>query len=300
MPVFFRRVAPLFLLLALLTLCACGLSANGPAGASVTPSFSNAVDPAISASHQLSIHYIDVGQGDAALLQLPGGKTCLIDAGPGSRKEALLDYLDEAGVTYIDYLIATHPHEDHIGGMQAALERYDVGTIVMPRVNHTTKVYTNLLETIRAQGKTVVTAKAGVTLFSEGGAEAVLLSPTGETYSDLNAYSAVLQLTYGSTSFLFMGDLPEAQEKTLSGLKHCDVLKVGHHGSRTSTGEALLSAVTPVNAVISLGEGNSYGHPHQEALQRLQNAGAIVWRTDEDGTITVVTTGDQVSIKTVR
>jgi len=245
-------------------------------------------------------HFIDVGQGDACLVELPGGQTILIDGGSRAAGEKLLSYLREQGVERIDYLIATHPHEDHIGGLIGVVERMEIGKIYMPRVAHTTRTYEQFLEAIQAKGLKITAARAGVTVDTGEGVEAVFVAPCREDYKELNDHSAVLKLTYGQVSFLFTGDAEaEAEQDMLAGGADlaAQVLKAGHHGSSTSSSEAFLRAVQPQIAVISAGKDNSYGHPHREVLERLTSLGVEILRTDLAGDIVI--TADRQGIVAV-
>lgn len=247
----------------------------------------------------LMVEFIDVGQGDASLIHLPDGKTMLIDAGERKEGARVLEVLEEQGITRLDYVIGTHPHTDHIGGLQAVIETIDIGKIYMPKKMHTTKTFENLLQAISEKGLKVNTAKAGVTVLEEQGLFAAFVAPNGDDYEELNDYSAVLRLTFGTTSFLFTGDAEAVSEHEMLAEGHslsAEVLKVGHHGSTTSNTVAFLNAVSPTHAVISCGEDNSYGHPHQQILKRLSALDATVWRTDKQGTVTVTSDGTTLTV----
>jgi competence protein ComEC len=255
------------------------------------------------ASADVAVHFIDIGQGDAELIMLPGGKTLLIDAGDNGQETRLLSYLQNAGVSRIDYLVGTHPHADHIGGMREVVDRFPVGRIFMPRVSHTSKTYIDLLKAIDAKGLSIETARQGKLLFDENGVRAEFLAPNSDAYQDLNNYSAVLRLDYRDVSFLFTGDaeaLSENEMLAAGGNLQADILKAGHHGSSTSTSQKFLKAVSPSCAVISCGKGNSYGHPHAETLKKLEKSGVQVFRTDEMGTIIMETDGKNINIKKER
>lgn len=249
------------------------------------------------------MHFIDVGQGDAELVLLPGGKTLLIDAGDNGQEDRLLSYLRSAGIVRIDYLVGTHPHADHIGGMQEVINAFPVGKIFMPKVTHTSKTYLNLLKAIDEKGLSIETARQGKLLFDENSVRAEFLAPCSDTYEDLNNYSAVIRLAYKDTSFLFTGDAEALSENEMLSANvnlQANVLKTGHHGSSTSTSQNFLKAVSPSCAVISCGKGNSYGHPHEEILKKLEKAGVQVFRTDEMGTIIIETDGKNFNIKKER
>jgi len=251
---------------------------------------------------RLTAVFLDVGQGDSCLFLLPDGTSMLIDAGPRSAKDAVVNSLKESGIEKIDYLVFTHPHEDHIGGGVAVLEEFDVGQIYMPRTSHTTKTYEDLLLAIKDKGLSITEAKAGKTVVDTTDLKAFFLGPT-KNYEDLNNCSAVLCLTYGKVTFILTGDAESEAEKDMlvaARVPDADVLKVGHHGSATSTSDEFLDAIDPEVAVISVGKDNSYGHPAQKILDRLAKAGVDVYRTDLHGTVTLTTNGRDVEVKTER
>lgn len=246
----------------------------------------------------LVVHFIDVGQGDSILIQLPSNGNMLIDAGDNDKGQVVVDYLKKQGVNRIDYLVATHPHADHIGGMDDVIDELDIGDIYMPRVEHTTKTYMDVLEAIDRKGLKIKIAKEGVAIPIEG-VSAKILAPNEELKSDnLNDYSVVIRLTYGQTAFLFQGDAEKRTEESIlesdSNIK-ADVIKLGHHGSTTSNSPDYIEAVEPDYAVIMLGEGNKYGHPHKEILALMDEKGIIVYRTDKDGNIVAVSDGKKIS-----
>ena len=251
------------------------------------------------------VYFLDVGQGDSELIQLPDGKTVLIDAGTRATAEELSAQLGAMGVEKIDYLIATHPHEDHIGGMAQIVTDFEIGKIYAPKVadsqTPTTKVYENFLTAVSEKGLKITAAKGGDVIFDENGAKLEVFAPNSDRYSDLNSYSIVAKFTYGETSFLFTGDAEADSEQEMVDMGYAlksDVLKCGHHGSETSTSAAFLSAVAPEAAVISCGAGNDYGHPHEKTLTALEDAGVTIYRTDEQGTILAESDGQEVTFQT--
>ena len=288
-----RIVSGVLTLLLLLSLCACSLPVSLPDSNSVP-------EKAAADGSAMQVTFLDVGQGDCELIVLPDGKTILIDAGESKSADDIISFLEGQGISRLDYVIATHPHADHIGGMQEVIEAFDVGEIYLPRVEHDTKTYENLLLAVQEKGLRVHTAKDGVSLMEEGGVSAQFVAPCADRYKDLNNYSAVLRLTYGDVSFLFMGDAEQESEEQITAEVSADIIKLGHHGSSTSSSQAFLEAVSPAVAVISCGEGNSYGHPHEETLQTLDRLGIESYRTDQDGTVTVTTDGTAYSIETAK
>lgn len=217
----------------------------------------------------LSVHYIDVGQGDSEFLELPNGETMLIDACPQSASDTVVNYISDLGYTSINYVIATHPHEDHIGGIPAVFEAFDVQSIYMPNATNNTKIFGRLLDAIEAEGIQITETVAGMDIVSFEDFEIISLAPSGGEQSNLNNYSIVLKATFGNRDFLFLADAEHEEIEEITGDMQADVLKVGHHGSDTSTSVYLLDAVQPQFAIISCGEGNSYGLPHQQTLDLL-------------------------------
>lgn len=246
---------------------------------------------------QLTVHFLDVGQGDSILIQFPNDSVMLVDAGPDGNGAPVISYLQQQGVNKIDYLVATHPHADHIGGMTAVIKEFEIDKVYMPKVTHTTKIYEDLLLAIKEKGLKITPAHAGLDILDQNGLQVTFAAPCSSNYDSLNNYSAVVKIQYGSTSFLLTGDAEEISEQEMldEGMDlQADVLKVGHHGSSSSTTPAFLKSVAPKYAVISAGAENKYGHPHQETLDHLADAGVIVCRTDQDGTIVFVSDGEQV------
>jgi len=255
---------------------------------------------------ELVVTFLDVGQADAALIQVPNGTNILIDAGNNEDGKFLTSYLKNKGIEKIHILIGTHPHEDHIGGMDNVIEEFAIGQVIMPKVTHTTKTFEDVLVAIEKKGLKIKEGKAGVKLeLGEMAAglppiAAEIIAPQSRQYEDLNNYSVVLRLVYGSQAFLFTGDAEELSEKEMLAAQtdlQAQVLKVGHHGSNSSTTQEFLAKVKPEYAIISVGKDNDYGHPKEAVLKRLTKAGAAIYRTDELGTIKVITDGTVLKIE---
>jgi competence protein ComEC len=246
----------------------------------------------------LTVHFIDVGQADAALVEC-GGQAMLIDGGNAADSSLVVSYLKGQGVEYLDYVVCSHAHEDHVGGLSGPLNACTVGAVLAPVTQYDSKVFSDFVKYTQQQGLTVTVPRAGDT-FSLGDARVTVLGPVAE-YEQTNNTSLVLRLDYGQTSFLFTGDMEREAEEGLvaSGSDlSATVLKVGHHGSNTSSSYVFLRAVLPAYAVISVGADNSYGHPHQEVLSRLYDAQTTVYRTDQQGTVVAVSDGAQVTFTT--
>lgn len=277
----------LSLLLAAVMLCSCSIDVQLGNGY-----------PDAAEEGTLAVHFLDIGQGDSIYLELPNGETMLIDAAENYYGEGIIDYIEHTGHDEIDYLVATHPHSDHIGSMSYIVRNFTVNAVYMPKAVTNTKTYENLLEAIRKKGLKITNAKAGVTVLSEDDLTIEVLAPV-TIDDDLNNCSIVLKITYGDKSFLFTGDAETEEFSTIKADMSANVLKVGHHGSRTSTTKEILKRIQPDIAVISCGEDNEYGHPHKSTLDFLKKAGCErVYRTDTDGTVTVTSDGETISVET--
>ena len=268
---------------------------------------SSAADPADiitdgSTEGYLRVHFIDVGQGDSILIQA-GEQAMLVDAGTNESGSVVTEYLRSLNITKLDYLIGTHPHEDHIGGLDDVIHSFDIGTVIMPNVSHTTQTYEDVLDALLEKNLTVTAPHPGDS-YSIGDASFTVLSPSAEIAEqaaendDLNNLSVGIRLVYGSNAFVLCGDAESDSEEAMveSGLDlKADVLKAGHHGSSTSTSDAFLAAVDPDYAVISCGKDNSYGHPHQETMDKLNAADISIFRTDEQSTVVAVSDGSSIT-----
>ncbi|PKG24396.1 ComEC/Rec2 family competence protein [Niallia nealsonii] len=255
------------------------------------------VTPASAASKKLTIHFIDVGQGDSIYIQTPNGDNIIIDGGNKDGSD-VVSYLKKQKVKNIAVLISTHPDADHVGGLDEVLESFNVKSVYAPKVSHTTQAYKDFLNAVKKEGLKIKTAQKGVKL-SLKGVTATFVAPV-KTYSksDLNDWSAVLRLVYNKKSFLFTGDAEFKSETDMIKSKEtlkADVIKVGHHGAKTSTSAEFLKAVKPTYSVISVGKKNSYGHPTSDTLKRLKNSKVKVFRTDKQGTIIATSDGKTIT-----
>lgn len=245
----------------------------------------------------LKIHYIDVGQGDCILVQTKQN-TLLIDAGENNQGKKVITYLEKLGIQKLDYVIGTHPHSDHIGGLDEVINRFEIGNVIMPKVVHTTKTYEDVLKAIQKKGLKIKSPRVG-DQYKLGEATIDILGPKQSKYEDINDYSVVCKVTFGKNKFLFTGDAEALAEKEMLAQNldlSADVLKVGHHGSRTSSSEGFLKKVNPKYAVIQLGKENDYGHPHRETLEKFKARHMVVYRTDLMGNIILTSDGSQINI----
>lgn len=256
------------------------------------------VDDATGQTTNLTVHFIDVGQGDCTFIELPDGSCVLIDAGERNASDDVISYIRSLGYSTIDYVIATHPHADHIGGLIDVLGEFEVGELWAPAVSASTNTFFDFLEAVEDAGLSINVALQGDVIVSsdEWGYSLEVLGPDDDiSGDDLNDYSLILLLTYGDNTVLLAGDAP--YEETLQDVDgHVDVLKVAHHGSYTGTNQSLSELLSPSIAVISYGEGNSYGHPHQVTLDALESVGATIYGTAVNGNVVVTLDGSTVSV----
>lgn len=252
----------------------------------------------------LKMHVIDVGQGDATLIQC-GEKNVLIDCGENGMGDTVLDYLAKANVTHLDWLVGTHPHSDHIGGMDTVIKSKDItiDKVMMPQTSEemtpTTKTYTEVLDAIKAKKLKITRPTPGKEYDLDGVTMLVISPKKNAKYTDLNDYSVMLKFTYQNVSILTGGDATKKVEKEL--LKKdfdlsADIYKVSHHGGRESNTEAFIKAVNPTYAAISVGADNSYGHPHDQTMERLAAINCKVNRTDIDGDLLYETDGNKIAV----
>lgn len=265
------------------------------------PNTSNAESADIQAN-KIEVHYIDVGQGDCSLI-ICDGKTMLIDAGENGNETKVLDYLRMHNIKKLDYIIASHQHTDHIGGLPEVIDEIGTENIIMPRLTEkqtpTNKTYTAFLKAIQNSDTKVISAKVGE-VYSLGDAQFEILAPIMDDTDNLNNMSVVVKLKFGERTFLFTGDAEKTVEIDIlaSGANvDCDVLKVGHHGSGTSSCVEFLEAVTPEICVIQVGADNDYGHPHKNVIERLKNYSDKIYRNDICGDIVIESDGTALNVK---
>lgn len=252
----------------------------------------------MTAEGKFSYHFIDVGQGDCTLI-LSEEKAVLVDSGTGEYGQRTVEYISQY-VDTIDYMILTHPHEDHIGGADDILEALTVKTVVMPDATSESVAFSKLLDAIEKENCEVEQGMGGLS-YQCGDIFIELFSPVSEVYNDTNNYSIVSKVTAGGVSLMLSGDAEAyVEEQILDNYLpyelDCDIMKSGHHGSSTSNSEDFMKAVSPEISVISCGEGNSYGHPHREHIKMLQDMDIEYYRTDRDGTVICVIENGEVSV----
>ena len=247
------------------------------------------------ASANVTIKFIDVGQGEAILIALPE-KTMLIDAGPTGSAPKIAQVLQELGRNKIDYLVATHPDEDHIGGMADVISNTQIGTIYAPNKTNNTATYRKFLTAIQNNNLQITLAEAGTIIDQTDSYKLEILWPKKDAnFPETNDYSIIIKLTVGNKTFLFTGDAP-TNAILNSNPGHIDVLKLSHHGSRTGTTEVLIHKLSPTYAVLSYAVDNSYGHPMQSVLNALHKHSVEVWGTGANGTITITCDGTNIDI----
>lgn len=246
---------------------------------------------------ELEVHFLDVGQGDATLL-LCDGEAMLIDAGDNSQGTGVQNYLEKQGVERLTYVIGTHPHADHIGGLDVILYKFDCETVIMPDMEYDSNTYDDVIQTMLQKNYKLENPIVGNT-YEFGTAIITILGPVSYDYNDnINDYSVSVSVTHGENTFIFTGDAEMDAEEDMIETNlslDADVYQVGHHGSSSSSSQAFIDALSPTWAVISCGEGNSYGHPHAETLNRLRSEGILVFRTDEQGTIVATSDGENIT-----
>ena len=258
-------------------------------------------DSKVPKDSELMISYMDVGQGDAAYIKV-NGNDILIDAGPRSNSKELLEQLKAKNIDDFELVIATHPHEDHIGGMVDVFKEYEVKAFYSPKITHTTKTYENLVKAVKDEGLKTKELKGGMVIDLGEGAKFEVFTPQKSEYEELNDYSPIMKLSFGDTSYLFTGDAEKlAEEEALAKYKNSldsDVIKFGHHGSSSSSSNAFIEAVSPKYGIISCAKDNKYGHPHRETLDIIKKYNIKTFRTDTDGEIILTSDGKSINFYT--
>ena len=249
---------------------------------------------------ELKVYFLDVGQGDSALV-VCDGMTMLIDGGSTEKSAYLYSFLKTCNITHLDYIVATHSHEDHVGGLSGALNFATVGIALCPVTEYNSKAFGNFKKYLKKQNVSITIPKPGDT-FKLGSADVIVVGPVNPSENP-NDTSIVIKVTFGKTGFLFTGDAERSEEQDILGMDYdlfATVLKAGHHGSDTSTTYPFLREIMPQYAVISCGKDNVYGHPHENMLSRLRDADVTLYRTDMQGTITCTSDGSTISFITER
>ena len=245
----------------------------------------------------LKVHYLDVGQGDSIFIELPNNETMLIDAAESYQSENIINYLKNLNYQKIDYVIGTHPHTDHIGGLKNIINTFEIGKIYMPKVVSTTKTYESLLMAIKDKNLKINTAKAGTSIIDTDALKINILAPNNSIYTELNNYSVVTKITYGTTKFLFMGDAEKLSENEIKENVTADVIKIGHHGSNTSSSIDFIKKVNAKYGIISVGLNNKYNLPKEETITNWENSGTKIYLTSTNGTITASSDGTNIKIE---
>ncbi|HCL4453011.1 TPA: MBL fold metallo-hydrolase [Clostridium botulinum] len=256
---------------------------------------SNAVNTS-NKSNELKVHYIDVGQGDSILVQTKD-KNILIDAGTRKSSDSLISYLKKQHIKKLDYVIATHPHEDHIGGMPKVIEEFEISNFYAPKKTANTKIFKDMILQLKKKNLKINVVKKGISLDLSNNSSLDFLAPVKDNYENTNDSSAVVKLTHGNTKFLFTGDAEKTSEKDILNSNEdlsSNVLKIGHHGSHSSSSKEFLDKIDPKIAIISCGKNNDYGHPHKETMKELNKRNIEVYRTDIDGNIVLTSDGENI------
>ena len=260
----------------------------------VTQTNTNPIVQSSEVTEDLKVYFIDVGQADSILV-ISKDEAMLIDAGNNEDGTDVVNFIKEKGITKLNYVIGTHPHEDHIGGLDDVINAFDIENVYLPDITTNTKTFEDVLDAIENKNLEITTPQIGDT-FTLGESNCEVKSTIIDN-SNLNLASLVIRLEFGETSFLFMGDA-ETDNEEQTTWEQTTVLKVGHHGSDTSSSLEFLEQVQPQISVIMVGKDNSYGHPNQETLEKLEEVGAQIYRTDENGTITITSDGTECHVET--
>jgi len=263
----------------------------------ITVGCNSTIKTNLNLENNIVTHFIDVGQGDCILIQV-NNKNLLIDSGTSDSKEKVIKYLKNNNIKKLDYVVATHPHDDHIGGMSSIIKTFKIGDFYAPKATSSTEAFQDMIRALKGKNLKINVAKPNISLDLGPNTTCIILSPNKTYYKDTNNYSCVVKVAYKASSYLFTGDIENLAEQELldSG---CDlkaqILKIAHHGSNSSTSEAFLNKVSPKIAVISCGAYNSYGHPNKETLEKLKNSSCTIYRTDLDKNIVLISDGVSIN-----
>lgn len=242
-------------------------------------------------------HFIDVGQGDCILIQV-NNKNLLIDSGTSDSKETIIRYLKNNNITKLDYVIATHPHDDHIGGMSSIIKTFNVDEFYAPKATSSSQAFEDMIRALKNKNLKIKVAKPNIALDLGPNTTCIMLSPNKTNYKDINNYSCAMKISYKNSTYLFTGDIEKLAEKELLDKGYdlkAQVLKVAHHGSDSSSSQEFLNKVSPKIAVISCGFNNSYGHPSKETLDKFKKLNCIIYRTDLNKNIILISDGTNIS-----
>ncbi|MGH4052419.1 MAG: ComEC/Rec2 family competence protein [Clostridium sp.] len=265
----------------------------------ITIGYNSITKTNLNLENNIVTHFIDVGQGDSILIQV-NGKNVLIDSGTIDSRKKLIKYLKNNNVKKLDYVIATHPHDDHIGGMTSVINTFDIGMFYAPKTTATSESFENMIRALKNKNLNINVARPNISLDLGPNSSCIMLSPNNETYENENNYSCVIKISYKSSTYLFMGDAEELAEQQLIDNNYdlkAQVLKVGHHGSKTSTSQEFLDKVSPQISIISCGFYNTYGHPNKGTLQKLKKINSIIYRTDLNKDIILISDGTNIHKK---
>jgi competence protein ComEC len=297
-----KRIILLFLVCLIIFCTSCSsVSDTSNDNSALSDNFYSSIDVATLNGEMMKVHFLSTGHSDCSVIVTPSGKNILVDSGDTECDGIVTKFFREKGITEFEIAIFTHPHGDHIGTAANIIKNYDIKTVYMPNISYTTRAYEKMISALENKPSIDVVCPTPGDKIQVDGVDFTFLSPWNKTYNELNEYSIVFKMVYGENSFLFTGDAEKVNEKEMINAGFdlsADVLKVGHHGSYSSTTQEFLDAVSPSYAVILCGIDNSYGHPHREVKERLQNMPITVYRTDLDGNISFYF--DKVSINIIK
>ncbi|WP_392486221.1 ComEC/Rec2 family competence protein [Haloimpatiens sp. FM7315] len=256
----------------------------------------------VDTSNKILVHYIDVGQGDCILIQV-NNKNFLIDSGTKDSHSKIINYIHNLNIKTIDYFLITHPHEDHIGSANYIIDKFEIGKFYSPKIIYNTNIYKKMINSLKAKNYKIHIAKEGVTLNLGSNVICEMLSPNKKIYEDMNNYSPIIKIAYKSNKFIFTGDAENLIEDTILKSNYdlsADVLKLGHHGSKSSTSLNFINNINPKIAIISCGKNNKYNHPHKETLKKINEINCKIYRTDVNGSVLIIGDGNTLEIQSER